>query len=93
MTKPLNCRLPDALVDEIQQAADAQRLSISEVVRRALVIHLGHNSEIYEIIKTRAVLLRFLDTQLETTKVEKMIALAEEDATEYLKKREEKDNG
>jgi hypothetical protein len=89
-TQVLTVRLPGSLMEAAQQAASQQGIPVSEVVRDALRAHLEldparsrHATMLYEIAKNRSLLLRFMDTQLDTGEVEKMLALAETDATEY----------
>jgi hypothetical protein len=93
-------RLPAALVEATQRLADARGLTFSDVVRSALlsVVELDpgvrqHATVVYEIAKTRSVLLRLLDTQLDTSQVNQLLALAEGDATKYVRERLGEDNG
>jgi hypothetical protein len=67
---------------------------VSEWVRSVVHAHLDldpdtrrHATVLYEVAKTRAVLLRLLDTQLDKTQVDTLLALAEEDATDYVRER------
>ena len=46
-----------------------------------------HATLLYEIAKTRSVLLRLLDTQMSEQQVDKLVELAEGDATEYVRER------
>jgi Arc/MetJ-type ribon-helix-helix transcriptional regulator len=99
-TQVLSVRLPSSLVEAIQRTADQRGISASEVVRSALLAHLEldpetrrHATVLYEIAKTRAVLLRLLDTQLAKAQVDKLLALAEGDATDYVRERLGGDHG
>jgi Arc/MetJ-type ribon-helix-helix transcriptional regulator len=93
-TQVLGVRLPDALVAAVHQTADQRGISASEVVRSALLAYLDLDPDtrryatlMYEAAKTRAVLLRLLDTQLPKDQVDKLLALAEGDATDYVRER------
>ena len=93
-------RLPTALVEAVQQLADACGLTFSDVVRGALlsVVELDpgvrqHATLLYEIAKTQSVLLRLLDTQLDTSQVNQLLALAEGDAIKYVRERLGEDHG
>ena len=99
-THVLGVRLPGTLIDAVHQAADQRGISASEVVRSALLAHLEldpnthqYATLIYEAAKTRAVLLRLLDTQLPEAQVDKLLAQAEEDATDYVRERLGGENG
>ena len=48
---------------------------------------------LYEIAKTRCVLLRLLDTQMTPAQVDQLLSLAEGDATGYVRERLEKEAG
>lgn len=93
MSKTLNTRLDNALVDEVHKLASKERISISEVVRRALVSYLKLNHEphseqlMFEYAKTRAVMLHFLELQLGAEKADAALAEAEEVAREYVKEK------
>jgi hypothetical protein len=52
-----------------------------------------HATLLYEVAKNRAVLLRLLDTQLPKDQVDKLLALAEDDATDYVRERLRDENG
>jgi hypothetical protein len=87
-------RLPTALVEAVQQSANERGLTFSDVVRSALqsVVELDptvrhYATLLYEISKTRSVLLRLLDTQLTKPQVDALLAMAEEDATSYVRER------
>ena len=93
-------RLPAALVEAVQQIADARGQTFSEVVRSALqsVVELDpavrhYATLLYEISKTRSVLLRLLDTQLTKPQVDALLAMAENDATNYVRERLGDPNG
>ena len=93
-------RLPVALVEAVQQLADERGLTFSDVVRSALqsVVELDpavrhYATLVYEISKTRSVLLRLLDTQLSKHEVDTLLAMAEEDATHYVRERLGDTNG
>ena len=67
----LTVRLPVSLIEAVQQLADARGATVSELVRSALlaVVELDpavrrHATVLYEVAKTRCVLLRLLDTQM-----------------------------
>lgn len=94
MSKTLTSRLPDSVVDEVHRMAEAEQLSVSEVVRRALVTYFGcdpsserHRTTLYETVKTRAFLFQFMELQLGEDKTEQALDLAEETAREYVEKR------
>jgi len=87
-------RLPAALVEAVQQAANERGLTFSEVVRSALLAYLELDPQtrqyatlLYEVAKTRSVLLRLLDTQLTKPQVDALLAMAEDDATNYVRER------
>jgi len=93
-------RLPAALVEAVQQIANERGLTFSDVVRSALqsVVELDpavrhYATLLYEISKTRSVLLRLLDTQLTKPQVDTLLAMAEEDATNYVRERLGGSNG
>jgi hypothetical protein len=52
-----------------------------------------HATVVYEIAKTRSVLLRLLDTQMSEQQVDKLVELAEGDATGYVEERLGKERG
>jgi Arc/MetJ-type ribon-helix-helix transcriptional regulator len=88
----LTVRLPVSLVEAVQQLADARGATVSELVRSALraVVDLDpavrrHATVLYEVAKTRCVLLRLLDTQMTPAQVDHLLALAESDATGYVR--------
>ena len=87
-------RLPASLVEAVQRTAEARGLTVSDLVRSALlaVVDLDpsvrqHATILYEVAKTRCVLLRLLDTQLTHAQVDQLLALAEGDATDYVRER------
>jgi hypothetical protein len=93
-TQVLGVRLPGPLVETVERIADERSMTVSEVVRSALLAHLEldpnfrhYATLLYEVAKTRAVLLRLLDTQLAKAQVDKLLALAEGDATDYVRER------
>jgi hypothetical protein len=70
MAKALTIYLPNDLVDKVIQVAARSKLTVSELVRGALLVHLGqspdkhhHALTMYEIAKTRALLVEFMDLQ------------------------------
>jgi hypothetical protein len=98
--KTLTVRLPPSLMEALTRTAEARGATISELVRGALLTSVEldpatqrHASLLYEIAKTRALLVRFLDTQLDPTQVEQLLAAAEEAATEYAHERIGADKG
>ena len=100
LTQVLTTRLPSAIVDAIHQVADERGISVSEVVRGALLAHLTldpgtrqYATLLYEVAKTRSVLLRLLDTQLTKPQVDALLRMAEDDATNYVRERLGGDNG
>jgi hypothetical protein len=93
-------RLPVSLVEAVQRTADARGVTVSELVRSALlaVVDLDpavrrHATVLYEVAKTRSVLLRLLDTQLTKSQVDHLLSLAEGDATDYVRERLGGNNG
>jgi len=100
LTQVLTTRLPSAIVAAIHQVADERGISVSEVVRSALLAHLTldpgtrqYATLLYEVAKTRSVLLRLLDTQLTKPQVDALLRMAEDDATSYVRERLGGDNG
>lgn len=99
-TQVLGVRLPGPLVATVERIADERSVTVSEVVRSALLAHLAldpHTRQyatlLYEIAKTRCVLLRLLDTQLTKAQVDHLLSLAEGDATDYVRERLGGDHG
>ena len=93
-TQVLTARLPSSLVTAIHQVANERGLSVSEVVRGALLAYLELDPAtrqfatlLYENAKTRSVLLRLLDTQLTKPQVDALLRMAEDDATSYVRER------
>jgi hypothetical protein len=91
--KNLTVRVPATLIDAVQQAAEEHKMTISELVRYALQAQLDldpaaqrHASVMFEIVKTRAVLLGYLEESgFEGERVEGIVDEAEKAAKEYLK--------
>ena len=88
----LTVRLPVSLVKAVQQLADARGATVSELVRSALLAMVEldpavrrHATVLYEVAKTRCVLLRLLDTQMTPAQVDHLLSLAEGDATGYVR--------
>ena len=86
-------RLPASLVEAVQRIAD-RGVTVSELVRSALLAAVDldpavrrHETVLYEVAKTRSVLLRLLDTQLTKSQVDHLLSLAEGDATDYVRER------
>lgn len=86
-------RLPASLVEAVQRIAD-RGVTVSELVRSALLAAVDldpavrrHATVLYEVAKTRSVLLRLLDTQLTKSQVDHLLSLAEGDATDYVRER------
>ena len=86
-------RLPASLVEAVQRIAD-RGVTVSELVRSALLAAVDldpavrrHETVLYEVAKTRPVLLRLLDTQLTKSQVDHLLSLAEGDATDYVRER------
>ena len=99
-TQVLGVRLPGGLIETVQQAADARGIAVSEVVRAALLAYLELDPQtrqyatvVYEVAKTRSVLLRLLDTQLTKPQVDALLRMAEDDATRYVRERLGDSNG
>ena len=93
-TQVLGVRLPGALIETVQRAADTRGIAMSEVVRSALLAYLELDPQtrqyatlLYEVAKTRSVLLRLLDTQLTKPQVDALLRMAEDDATNYVRER------
>src|SRR5262245_26295526 len=93
-------RLPASLVEAVHRTAEARGLTVSDLVRSVLLAAVDldpavrqHATLLYEAAKTRAVLLRLLDTQLPSDQVDKLLAQAEEDATDYVRERLGDDHG
>jgi hypothetical protein len=100
ITHVLTTRLPGPIVEAVHRIADERGISVSEVVRGALLTHLEFDpatrqfaTVLYEIAKTRSVLLRLLDTQLTKPQVDALLAMAEDDATNYVRERLGGSNG
>ena len=96
----LTVRLPAALIEAISRTAEQRGLTVSEWVRSVVQAQLDldpdtrrHATILYEVAKTRAVLLRLLDTQMAKAQVDKLLALAEGDATDYVRERLGGENG
>ncbi|MBM4257970.1 MAG: ribbon-helix-helix protein, CopG family [Deltaproteobacteria bacterium] len=96
-TQVLGVRLPRTFIKAVQQAADDRGIGVSELVRSALLAYLQFDPQtrrfatmVYEVAKTRHVLLRLLDTQLTKPQVDALLRMAEDDATHYVRERLEK---
>ncbi len=97
--KPKTYRLPDSLVAKIEAEAEAKKQTATDVVRAALDEYVRNgpgrsNFERimarvdqleYEVIRTRAVMLRSLDPDEKITK--EILDEASEDARAYLEQR------
>src|SRR5262245_5291576 len=99
-TQVMTVRLPTVVTEAAHQEAERRSMTVSELVRMALIALLEldpparrHATLLYEIAKNRAVLLRLLDTQLPKDQVDKLLALAEGDATDYVRERLRDENG
>lgn len=97
-TQVLSIRLPGSLVEAVQHIADERGITVSEAVRSALLAHMAldpstrqYATLLYEIAKTRCVLLRLLDTQMTPSQVDQLLSLAEGDATGYVRERLEQE--
>jgi len=89
--KSLTIRLPDHLYTAVHAATDQRGMTPSELVRTALQALLEfdpdarrHATVLYEVAKTRCVLLRLLDTQLTKLQVDALLSMAEDDAVRYV---------
>jgi len=98
-THVLGVRLSGTLIESVQQAADDRGITVSELVRSALLAYLQFDPHtrqyatlVYENAKTRCVLLRLLDTQLTKQQVDTLLAMAEDDAVRYVQERVEQEN-
>lgn len=98
--KSLTIRLPDHLWAAVHEVTEQRGLTPSELVRTALQALLDLDPAVrhyatlmYEISKTRSVLLRLLDTQLTKPQVDALLAMAEDDATHYVRERSGEHNG
>jgi Arc/MetJ-type ribon-helix-helix transcriptional regulator len=98
--KSLTIRLPDHLLTAVDGATEQRGVTHSELVRLALqaLLELDPDTRryatlLYEIAKTRSVLLRLLDTQLTKPQVDHLLSLAEGDATDYVRERLGGDHG
>jgi hypothetical protein len=92
--KNLTVRLSVTLIEAVEDCAEARGVTVSELVRSALQDATDldpaasrHASLLFETAKNRALFLRFLETERDAGEVEKMLALAEEDAKEYTRER------
>ena len=88
----LTVRLPVSLVEAVQQLADAAGPpSRSWCAVRCwpwwnwIPAARQYATVLYEMAKTRCVLLRLLDTQMTPAQVDQLLSLAEGDATGYVR--------
>ncbi len=91
----ITVRLPTSLVAAVHRAADRRGVTPSEFIRAALVEVLSvdpaasrHQEVLYEIAKTRSVVLRFLDQQLGEQVADQILAVADGDAKTYVQHRQ-----
>ena len=96
--KSLTVRLPDHLLTAVHEVTERRGVTPSELVRTALhaLLELDpatrrHTTVLYEVAKTRSVLLRLLDTQLPKDQVDTLLRMAEDDAVRYVQERVEQD--
>lgn len=84
-------RLPEAVATALQHEAARRGTTPADILRTAVTAYLEkeqapepHHELLYEIAKTRSVLLRFLDKQLGGTAVDQLLDVADGDARLYL---------
>jgi hypothetical protein len=86
------------VIEAVHKLVDECRITVSEAVRSALLAHRAldpstrqYTTLLYEIAKTRCVLLRLLDTQVTQSQVDHLLSLAEGDATGSVRERLEQE--
>jgi hypothetical protein len=94
-TKTLTVRLPIVLVKAIQYQATVRGATVTELVKMWLQAEVDehentrrrHAEMLYENAKTRAFLVSLAEVQLDEAQVQKLLALAGETATDYVRER------
>jgi hypothetical protein len=99
-SRTITARVPVPLADAVEGVAFSKGMTISDFIRGALQAATDldsttsrHAAVLYEIVKTRGLLVRIADVQLDAGEVEKMLALAEGEAEEYVRERLGKEAG
>jgi hypothetical protein len=94
LTQAFNVRLSTEIVEAAQRRAKERHCTVSEVVREALITLLEkspdterHEELMYEVVKTRALLRWFMEREMDSSRVDQLLELAEGDAAEYMRKR------
>jgi predicted transcriptional regulator len=87
-------RLPEDIAEALQREAERRLSTPAEVLRTAVIHYLGKEQTpeaqhelLYEIAKTRSVLLRFLDKQLGEAVADQLLDVADGDARLYVQQR------
>jgi Arc/MetJ-type ribon-helix-helix transcriptional regulator len=90
-TQIVTVRLPIEIVERARKEAKEHYFTLSEFIRAALITVLDYNPDkhrhetlMYEIVKTRAVLIGFLDGYYPKDRLDSILGGAEADAKEYV---------
>jgi hypothetical protein len=93
-TEIFTVRLPVDLLTALQREAQLRGVTPSELVRAAVAGFLSgdvagtrHTELLYEVAKTRSVIMRFIDKQLGEPAADQLLDNAEGDAQTYLRKK------
>jgi hypothetical protein len=94
-SQKLTIRLPSELFTDLQRECVRRGVTPSELVRTALASFLvgdaqaaRHAELLFEVAKTRSVLVRFLDHQIGEAAADQLVYTAEGDAESYMAKRQ-----
>lgn len=92
-TKMLSCRISEALYEAIEAEATSKKQTITETVTKMLQEQVSKGPQrskfealLYEVVKTRAVMIRVVDPDSKTITKE-LCKEAGEDAKAYLEER------
>lgn len=92
-TKMLSCRIPEGLYQAIEAEATSKKQTLTETVTKMLQDQVSRGPQgskfealMYEVVKTRAVLVRVTDPEGGTITTE-LCEQAGKDAESYLKQR------
>lgn len=87
-------RLPEDVATALQEEALRRATTPADILRTAVTTYLAkeqapapHDELLYEVAKTRSVLMRFLDKQMGETVADQLLDVADGDARLYVKQR------
>jgi len=99
-SQKLTIRVPTDLLTAIQREAVRRGVTPSELVRLAVMSFLGgdtlaarHTELLFEVAKTRSLLVRFIDQQVGEQTTDTLVHTSEGDAQSYVAKRQRNGGG